>query len=521
MSDIRLGYTDGWLWSGLPAEGLGPAEPVIGGSMNNQHSHRRAFAVALVAALSLALPLVATQGAGAAPHENAVAPRNTIPDEPSGDPDVVVELSARALADAENLPIEEATRRVELQPARDLVIEAYAKAAGTAWGGAYVDQEGNGALVVESTDVAAFDRADLSAQARGLGVEVRKREVPFTYDQLNEATTAIARTFSSEDITGTVTGNPQDGFLTVTVTSEADVARAQRLLTYAITDDQLRGTVRIVADKDAAFRTFGCSSSYTSCDAPMRGGQAMSTAPGGICTTGFTVASNSNGWVYEMTAGHCAVIDPAYGIYGSGIGTGSLQWNAYQPGNGYDHVVGRAHSTDYAELSQGDASLIDVDNPASAPAGWGPGGYVRVMTSGGTHPTADEPRYDITGVGSTGGLTQYQSWLCKTGALTNTNCGQIYGWGATFVGPSPGGYDTVNAAIISGMKSCTGDSGSPVYAGHLGYGIVNGGSGPVIDHKSGDIGPTVIPSSAASECTGTTWYTGLAYNLSALNVHLL
>lgn len=101
--------------------------------------------------------------------------------------------------------------------------------------------------------------------------------------------------------------------------------------------------------------------------------------------------------------------------------------------------------------------------------------------------------------------------------MSDTRCGVFYAAGQTWDsnGTAPGGWTTTQQGVIGYMETCGGDSGGPVYSGHLGYGIINGITAPTTGKtRNAGFGNSNVT------CSNNTWYAGLAGQMSTLNVHL-
>jgi Trypsin len=203
------------------------------------------------------------------------------------------------------------------------------------------------------------------------------------------------------------------------------------------------------------------------CDPPLRGGIQLNvplTHGGytqGYCTGGFLARSRSDNKLYLMTAGHCGYYHQPY--------QNDPWWQYFY--NGERHDIGPMHH--WVFDTSGDAAIVAVDNET----GWRPRAWVYVESwTGlpGVGGTIRNPEYPIYDDGS--GLPE-GTRLCKTGATTITNCGLI-----TRLDVTVSYRDKLNPEVFHTVKHlgqanfCVkeGDSGGPVYAVNVAYGLVSG-----------------------------------------------
>jgi hypothetical protein len=196
---------------------------------------------------------------------------------------------------------------------------------------------------------------------------------------------------------------------------------------------------------------------YPFCDAPLRGGilvtHPVSSTRTRFCTGGFIARSKSNGVLYQFTAGHC-VWDSLGGTWSTRLSNGSSQ------------VIGPAHSfmPVIFGLATGDAAILQIKDPV----GWNP--QARVNVTAGADPPADQlyniasDNYSVTGMR-----------ICVSGAVFGrSNCGFVTQRGVT-VSYAGLGVTVANLGRAS-FCSVNGDSGAPVWADHVAYGILVAGS---------------------------------------------
>lgn len=176
-----------------------------------------------------------------------------------------------------------------------------------------------------------------------------------------------------------------------------------------------------------------CTANGHYCDPSLRGGIRMNEG----CTLGFIVRSRSDNVLYAMTAGHC------------GGGTWTTNFT-----DGTTHTIGPVHNSVYG--AAGDAQIIRISNPS----GWSPRAWVLVRAS------ADTTRDETYHIGSVGGSTIGMR-ICKTGYTAGSDCGTVTELNYTAT------YGVQHLGVANFCVS-PGDSGGPVYASHVAYGITSG-----------------------------------------------
>ena len=184
------------------------------------------------------------------------------------------------------------------------------------------------------------------------------------------------------------------------------------------------------------------------CDPPLRAGNWNYTSLIG-CTGSFLARSKTDGKLYQMTAGHCRVV-----------------WNATwltDLSTGVSHRVGPIHNSRF-NLS-GDMGITTVNDPVW----WKSRAWVSVRAGSGT--TTNEHYPILTDASSVVGIR-----VCMSGAGSrSSNCGIVKRVGVTVTYSSS--RVTVSGLVESSLCSVPGDSGSPVFAGGVAYGVVSGNSG--------------------------------------------
>jgi hypothetical protein len=183
------------------------------------------------------------------------------------------------------------------------------------------------------------------------------------------------------------------------------------------------------------------------CDPSLRGGIRIRSSGG--CTGAFIARSRVDDKLYQFTAGHCVDTDS---------GTWSTRFT-----NNSTHNVGAPHNFHYG--ASGDMAIIRVNNVA----GWDlPNNWVHV-TDGAD--TSQNEEYTINSEGSsTIGMR-----ICITGATSNaSDCGDVTDLNVTYTNTE--GVTVTNSGRAN-YCSLSGDSGAPLYASHVSYGIHNAAIG--------------------------------------------
>ncbi|HZN71746.1 MAG TPA: S1 family peptidase [Micromonosporaceae bacterium] len=180
---------------------------------------------------------------------------------------------------------------------------------------------------------------------------------------------------------------------------------------------------------------------YPYCDPPLRGGIRITNSGRG-CTGAFIARSRTDSTLYQFTAGHC-VADGFTGDWATRFADGS------------GHVIGPRYNHRFS--SGGDLAILRINNPT----GWNPRAWVFVTDSSDTN--RDVSYHLSSDDTSTVGMR-----ICTTGAsYGRTDCGVVTALGVTA---------TYNGITVTGLNrgsfcGVSGDSGSPMYAYHVAYGL--------------------------------------------------
>jgi hypothetical protein len=366
----------------------------------------------------------------------------------------VTDPAVRHLAAEKGLSIAEAQRRIDVQQRAPKLDETLAGALGPArYGGVWIGDDDRVKVgIVEAVTRPAVTAAAAAHQLVGEfdPVPVRHSLVELLVanawlaDQVSRANVNA----KSEMVTGykpsantvqlgvppdTEEMSPGQG----AVLDEARQRYGSMLSTYTVT-----GRPRPTA--------CGTENNRLTCDTPLRAGVWIA---GGetACTLGFLARSRSDNTLYGLTAGHCLKDESA-----------TTTWYTYDRSGNTRTDVGTMHRFVYGE---GDAGLINIgideDDKAlqhqidACGCSW-----VLVLDSSDT--TRNE-QYPIYGTGN--GVEGLR--VCHTGAANGTNCGQVVRLGVT---SSTGVRNLVETNYCGG----DGDSGGPVYAGNIAYGLHQG-----------------------------------------------
>ncbi len=238
------------------------------------------------------------------------------------------------------------------------------------------------------------------------------------------------------DLNAVQIGLPADGVLTAAQKSFVEAARTR-----------LGAGLVFGAAPGRGFEAFaGCDSPY--CDPPLRGGVKIYYPGVTSCTAGFVAQSKVDSKKYLVTAGHCAM-----GRLGN--------WWSKNAGL-HEFKVGAVHRWIF-DTYIGDMALIRIDDPSAI--GWNPQPWV--MVTWGLQ-TTENFTYHI----SSDNMSVVGMRICTTGQVTRmSNCGHVTELGLT---ANLGGLPMRNLGRTTNCSK-PGDSGAPMYASHVGYGILVGG----------------------------------------------
>lgn len=390
--------------------------------------HSQLLRVVLAAVLGVGIPAVVTTEASA-----------------GGLRDVTADPRIASLVRSEHVSLVIAAQRIALQDSAVSRVPAIARQLGERYAGAWFDPQTGDLVVGETAAGRPLAASELTAVASSdIRQRVRTVMVRWNDAELARVTAALSRDIAAVN-TGAQTGVtlrtvPPENAVEIVVGSGPLTVRQSSFIDSALRTFGSR--VLLHHEANSNLSTLDACSGYN-CDPPLRGGVRISSTIGG-CTLGFIVRSNSDNKLYGLTAGHCLV-----------TGSNVVAYFA----NGGTHVIGPAHNvaTPQNHDSGSDSGIVTIANPAPYPKGWGPRAEILVQ---GTWQTTYDPTYAVA---ATGG-SMYSMRICKSGAYYGTDCGTVTGLNAT----DTGGYTGLGEANYVGGH---GDSGAPVYAGHVAYGI--------------------------------------------------
>ncbi len=416
--------------------------------MHKRTAKRRCLVIvsALVASLAIA------GGYGGAAHVAQAA---------SAPPAPVTDARVTSLAAAQGLSVGEAAKRIGWQDAAETAVPAAKAALGSRFGGAWIDVASGRVKVGVASGSTAQPRAMAASGLQGATDVVT---VGFSDEQLQRAAAdlgaRIVQANRGAKAALSVRVVASSNRVELGVPAARLTAAQQAVVTTARTSYPTLVATRAVRGTGMA-RTYACQSvdanqfPDTECDPPLRGGLDIFTggAAGMDCTSGFLARSNSDNALYLLTAGHC--------VRAAGRGT---PWGIDSPTFGV-HAIGGGWNFAFGGAA-GDSAIIRVaDNTF-----WKSRAIVLVNNSLNT--TRDTAYYI-----SRAGTPIQGARVCKSGAFGGTSCGLVTA--SSVVVPYPEG--TVNGLVEADYCSQPGDSGGPIYSGHVAYGLVSGGVDGVCD----------------------------------------
>ena len=352
------------------------------------------------------------------------------------------DVEAGGFARERGISLDEARQRLSWQQVAPDLGERLDPALGARYGGIWIDVRDGDRIkvgVVDGPD--AETSAAVRQAAEELGVIEGYDLVPVRYPmaelegdndwlgaeiaRVNRDTSATLTAGLRPDLNAVELQAPVDGVLTT----------AQQELIGEATD---RLGDRLVAGSYQGRPTArGCA--YPYCDPPLRGGIRITNGAG--CTGAFVAQSKVDDKLYQFTAGHCA--PNHYSNWSTKFTDGS------------SHVVGPVWT--WWWHGGGDMAILRINNVP----GWNPKAWVYVTD--GPDTTADST-YHI----SSDKLSVLGMRICTTGAYYGrSDCGYVTQLGLTMT------YDNVTVHHLGRASFCgtQGDSGSPMYALHVAYGL--------------------------------------------------
>jgi streptogrisin C len=326
--------------------------------------------------------------------------------------------------------------------------------------------------VAPSTNIAAVAQVE---NYFGIGSDAEQVPVNFTWDQLSAVQSTWAervKALPAQDL-ATVGINVAENAVVVSASKNAPAADVESLASDAATGNATTAgpPVKVVRSNVTTPPVpASCSYSYDAyygqndayCDAPLRGGVGIQNNAAG-CTSGFLTYVpwlNGGGGGYDiMTAGHC-------------VGGNGSSWSTYQADQNTFRWIGPPAG--WYQDGRGDAALLGITGPyfcysfsgycnGSNAAGYNVEFDVYQSCTGNPYCAYNE-NYPIYGSGA----SYYNMPACFNGRFSSTSCGYDSNPNlidVTFYGI---GNSTYN-------DSCAvhGDSGSAVYWGSTGFGIID------------------------------------------------
>jgi streptogrisin C len=395
--------------------------------------------------------------------------------------------AALQLAQDFHLTYAEAYARVSRQQADGALATLLEQRHPTTFAGTWIDQASDGLLHVRFTQAPA-DFEQLVASTGLAGKTVLGPPARFSWSQL---TTVHQRLAANPALMKAISASvdPQDNRVNIGVPSAALPASLTRTLTSIV--GSLPGGSHLFTDPALPHRgsKLGCGTNDTGeqvCSFPLRGGTRIrDSLTGEGCSTGVNAYSRTDGKRYMITAGHC---------FESADVVEQTVWNNIEPED-FVEAIGVYHRKSYTGSGTQDWGDIAIYSNVTREAA------IDVEASTGTRPTVANPDYPIHG----SGVTTVGAYYCKSGATNGTGCGQVTGVAQTNAGIS--GLGEINL-IHSSNRVCSGDSGGPIFAAGIVYGILVSGWQP----------DGFAPNGAA--CNDYVDYVGITAVLNDLNLYL-
>ncbi|WP_437758398.1 S1 family peptidase [Sorangium sp. So ce1389] len=362
---------------------------------------------------------------------------------PSSAPLAEVDWEVEGFARERGISYSEAQQRLGWQTLAPQLDEQLRADLGDRLGGVWVDVAGGDRIMVGVVREAVTDAAAVVRDgARKIGLTEGYDIVPVRrslaeLERVNEWLGAeIEKVNDGAGATLTAGLRTDLNAVELQVPAEGRLTDAQRDL---VATAKARLSDMIVAGSYAG-RPTARACVYPYCDSPLRGGIRITNSGTG-CTGAFVAKSKVDGVLYQFTAGHCA-----YENYDD--------WSTRFT-DGSSHVVGPVHHWEWHK--GGDMAILRIKNVA----GWDPEPWVYV-TSG--PDTTTNTAYKI----KSDHVSVLGMRICTTGAYYGrSDCGYVTQLGVTAT------YDGVTVRNLGRGSFCGmgGDSGSPMYASHVAYGL--------------------------------------------------
>jgi hypothetical protein len=380
--------------------------------------------------------------------------------DPQPSPTGEIDLAARYLAAERGVSLAEAQRRIGWQKLAPQLAEEAAARLGDRFGGVWIDAAGQdrvriGVLGGGSAAARASARASArsAATAVGLGEATDTVAVRHSMVELERGNAWLAAQIATvnTDAGALSTGGPggvPTGGLTAGIRPDVNAIELQLPVLGTLTpaqsalvDEARRRLGDALRVGTYTGRATARACRYPYCDPPLRAGIRIANS-GRSCTGAFIARSRVDSTLYQFTAGHCVA------------GGFTDTWYTHFP-DGSTHAIGPRHNSRFS--SGGDMAILRINNPT----GWHPRAWVYVTS--GPDTTADTT-YHI----SSDGTSVVGMRICTTGAaFGRSDCGKVTQLGVTAT------YDGVTVTGLGRGSFCGvgGDSGAPMYASHLAYGL--------------------------------------------------
>lgn len=337
----------------------------------------------------------------------------------------------------------EAERLLDLQALAPELDDLLLRELGDRFGGVWIDVAGGDRILVGVTRGAGTDAAAVVRDvARKIGLTEGYDIVPVRrsvaeIERVNDWLGAeIEKVNDGADATLTAGIRTDLNAVELQLPAEGRLTDAQRDL--ASTAKARLGDLLVVGSYAGRATARACT--YPNCDAPLRGGIQITNSGTG-CTGGFIARSKVDSVLYQFTAGHCAFLN---------FDNWSTRFT-----DGSSHVVGPVWN--WAWHKGGDMAILRINNVP----GWNPKPWVYV-TSGAD--TTTNTAYTI----ASDNKSVLGMRICTTGAFYGrSDCGRVTQLGVTAT------YGGVTVRNLGRGSFCGtgGDSGAPMYAKHVAYGL--------------------------------------------------
>ncbi len=349
----------------------------------------------------------------------------------------------RAFAKERGITVAEAQRRLDWQAVAPDLAERLQERLGSTFGAVWIgiadrDRVKVGVAGPVTREVLATIRE--TAEAVGLTEGYDAVEVRHSLSSLEEGNDwlgdELARVNEKADATLTAGLRTDINAIELQIPAEGSLTAEQDELVKAAREKL--GARLVVGSYRGRVTARSCA--YPYCDPPLRGGIRINH-PNAGCTGAFIAKSKVDDALYQFTAGHCAYLN-------------YTNWSTRFTDNS-SHVIGPVWT--WYWYSGGDFSILRINNVP----GWDPKAWVYVTS--GPDTTLDETYHIASDKYSVFGMR-----ICTTGAYYGrSDCGTVFQLGVTAT------YGGVTVKNLGRGSFCGtgGDSGAPMYAKHVAYGL--------------------------------------------------